>query len=112
MHCARKHDGHSLGACVAMAYVEHETGVDDDFIAGGRFEVEQAGALWRQSVVEGALRSERLGACAAPDALARGGARSGPRRRGTPSRHGNNTLEPVVRRASRSRCALTASASA
>ncbi|MBK8959713.1 MAG: hypothetical protein IPM80_15135 [Proteobacteria bacterium] len=43
MHCARKHDGHSLGACVAMAYVEHETGVDDDFIAGGRFEVEQAG---------------------------------------------------------------------
>ncbi|MBK6656963.1 MAG: FAD-dependent oxidoreductase [Proteobacteria bacterium] len=35
--------GHSLGACVAMAYVEHETGVDDDFIAGGRFEVEQAG---------------------------------------------------------------------
>ena len=39
--------GHTLGGCVALAYVEHAAGVDADFVASGEFEVEQAGRRYR-----------------------------------------------------------------
>ena len=32
--------GHTLGAAVAMGYVVNEAGVSDDFILGGRYEIE------------------------------------------------------------------------
>ena len=35
--------GHTLGGAVAMAYVVNPEGVDDDFVASGRFEIEQNG---------------------------------------------------------------------
>ena len=34
--------GHTLGACIAMAYVGHSDGVDEAFIQSGRFEVQLA----------------------------------------------------------------------
>jgi len=38
--------GYSLGAAVGLGYVSHEDGVDEDFIAGGGFEIEVAGECY------------------------------------------------------------------
>ena len=35
-------DGHTLGACVAMAYVGHSDGVSDEFVMSGRYEIQLA----------------------------------------------------------------------
>ncbi len=35
--------GHTLGCSVALALIEHATGVDTDFVKSGNFEVELAG---------------------------------------------------------------------
>ncbi|MGE0282176.1 MAG: FAD-dependent oxidoreductase [Rhizobiaceae bacterium] len=39
--------GHSLGRSIALAYVEHAAGVDNDFLASGVFEIDLAGVRHR-----------------------------------------------------------------
>ncbi|MBM3599857.1 MAG: FAD-dependent oxidoreductase [Alphaproteobacteria bacterium] len=35
--------GHTLGSSIAMGYLRHDAGVDEDFVGAGRFEIEVAG---------------------------------------------------------------------
>jgi len=34
--------GHTLGACVAMGFVGHPDGANDEFVLGGRYEIQLA----------------------------------------------------------------------
>jgi 4-methylaminobutanoate oxidase (formaldehyde-forming) len=37
--------GHTLGAAMGFGYVEHEDGITTDFVRGGSYEIQVAGAM-------------------------------------------------------------------
>ena len=39
--------GHTIGACIAMAYVSNKEGVTDDYLTDAQYEIEQANRLYR-----------------------------------------------------------------
>ena len=39
--------GHTIGACVAMAYVSNKEGITDEYLTDAQYEIEQANRLYR-----------------------------------------------------------------